>query len=162
MKTQMTKSKVLAICLLILTAASPAALADTKCKSIFAIEEDVFLTDGCTSPIGYCVGGTFRGNHGLRGTTFYRALSLEPIPNDSLGRLVAPGLLTFTTDDGAFTIDDVSVFDVARGAFAGVGRIVEGTGRYAGASGEIFTTGRVKADGVSFITYVTGDICLPQ
>jgi len=51
------------------------------------------------------------------------------------------------------------VFDVARGTFAGVGRITTGTGRFAGATGDVFTTGRVSADGLSFTTDMTAEIC---
>jgi hypothetical protein len=140
--------------------AAPAS-ADPQCKPIIAVQRDVLVTDDCPSPIGFCAGGTITGNHGLRGTSFFSAVNFDPIPSDALGRLVVPGQSTFTTDDGVLTISDVSVFDVARGVFAGVGRIVQGTGRFAGATGEIFTTGRVSADGTSFVTDTTGTICLP-
>jgi hypothetical protein len=46
----------------------------------------------------------------------------------------------------------VSVFDVERGTFAGVGRIVDGTGKFAGATGDVFTYGHVSEDGSSFTT----------
>ena len=46
----------------------------------------------------------------------------------------------------------MSVFDVERGTFAGVGRIVDGTGKFAGATGDVFTYGHVSEDGSSFTT----------
>ena len=161
MKTQITKSKVLTMCLLILMAA-PAAFASSQCKTFVAEQHDKLTTDGCTSPIGFCAGGTFKGNHGFRGNTFSSALSFDPILSDPLGRLVVPGVSTYTTDDGTLTISDVSVFDTTRGTFAGVGRITEGTGRFAGATGDIFTTGHVSPDGLSFTTDMTGEICFPN
>jgi hypothetical protein len=161
MKTQITKSKVLTICLLIVMAA-PAAFAGPQCKTIFAVQHDRLVTEGCTSPIGFCAGGTFKGTQVFRGNFFFSALSFDPIPSDPLGRLVVPGVSTYTTDDGALTISDVSVFDTTRGTFAGVGRITEGTGSFAGATGDIFTTGRVSPDVLSFTTEMTGEICVPN
>lgn len=144
---------------LLMAIAAQGALANPQCKTIFAVQHDKLTTEGCTSPVGFCAGGTFTGNHGFNGNFFFSALSFDPIPSDPLGRLVVPGVSIYTTDDGKLTISDVSVFDVERGIFAGVGRITEGTGRFAGATGEIFTTGRVSADGQSFTTDMTGDIC---
>ena len=160
MKTRLTTTIMLATCLTLLTAA-PAALADAQCKPVIAVERDALVTQGCPSPIGFCAGGTVCGNHGLRGTSFYSAASFDPILSDPLGRLVVPGILTYTTDDGVLTINDVSVFDVAHGTFAGSGRITGGTGRFAGATGDILTTGRMGSDGLSFTTDVTGQICFP-
>ena len=137
-----------------------AVQADPQCKPIQAVQRDVLITQNCPSPVGFCAGGTITGNHGLRGTTFFSAVNFDPIPSDALGRLVVPGESTFTTDDGVLTISDVSAFDVALGTFAGVGRIINGTGSYAGATGTIFTTGRVGTNG-SFVTDTTGEICLP-
>jgi hypothetical protein len=161
MKPQVIKSKVVAMCLLIMIAA-PVALANTRCRTIVAVQHDRLTTDGCTSPIGFCAEGTFRGSHGFRGNFFFSAISFDPVVSDSVGRLAVPGVSTYTTDDGRLTISDVSVFDTTRGTFAGVGRITEGTGRFAGATGDIFTTGRVSADGLSFTTLMTGEVCTPN
>ncbi len=158
MKPQITKSKVVAMFLLIMIAA-PAAYANSQCRTIVAVQHDRLTTDGCTSPIGFCAAGTFRGNHGFRGNFFFSALSFDPIVSDALGRLVVPGVSTYTTDDGRLTISDVSVFDTPRGTFAGVGRITEGTGRFAGATGDVFTTGNVSSDGLSFTTLMTAEVC---
>jgi hypothetical protein len=158
MKTHLTKSKIFTIGLLLVMAAHAAA-AKPQCKTIVAVQEDTLVTEGCTSPIGFCAAGTFRGNHGFRGDFFFSALSFDPIVSDALGRLVVPGVSTYTTDDGGLTISDVSVFDVQRGMFAGVGRITSGTGRFAGATGDIFTTGRVSPDGLNFTTDFMGNIC---
>ena len=152
------KSRILTLCLLIF-AATPTAFANPQCKSFFAVQRDQLTTDGCTSPIGFCAAGTFNGNHGFQGTFFFNALSFDPILSDTLGRLAVPGTSIYTTSDGVLTISDVSVFDVARGTFAGVGRITTGTGRFAGAPGDVFTTGRVSADGQSFTTDMTAEIC---
>jgi hypothetical protein len=169
MKIQTMRSKVLAFCLLF-AMMTPVAFAhrgsktegtESGCISIFATEQSALITNGCNSPVGFCAGGTFNGNHGFKGTSFFSAISFEAIPNDALGRQVVPGVSTYTTDEGAITISDVSVFDAARGTFSGIGRIVQGTGRFAGATGDIFTSGRLLPDG-SFINELRGDICLPK
>jgi hypothetical protein len=136
--------------------------ADDACKIITGTQEDVLVTDECTSPVGFCARGTFQGNHGFRGTTAFSALAFDPIPNDPLGRLAVPGTSTYTTRDGQITVSDVSVFDVERGTFAGIGRIVEGTGSLAGATGDVFTYGHVSADGSSFTTTFVIELCLPK
>jgi hypothetical protein len=150
----------LAVCCSGAISRSAVATAEPSCKPIVAVQRDVLLAENCPSPVAFCAGGTITGNHGLRGTTFFSALSFDPIAGDPVGRLVVPGISTFTTDDGVLTISDVSAFDVPRGTFAGVGRIVAGTGRFAGATGDIFTTGRVGADGTTFVTDTTGEICV--
>jgi hypothetical protein len=161
MKNQNTRSRLFAMFLLVVMSA-PAALAGSHCKTFFAEQSDRLVTEGCTSPIGFCAGGTFRGNRGFRGNSFFSALSFDPILSDTLGRLVVPGISTYTTDDGVLTISDVSVFDTPRGTFAGIGRITTGTGRFSGATGDVFTTGHVSPDGLSFTTDVTAEICFPN
>ena len=68
---------------------------------------------------------------------------------------------SLTTCPGTLKISDVSVFDSGRGTFAGIGFITGGTGRFAGATGDVFTTGRTP-DGLSFTTDMTATICFPQ
>jgi hypothetical protein len=161
MKTQLTKSRIITLGLL-LVMTSQAAFASSRCRTFVAVQHDRLITEGCTSPIGFCAAGTFRGNHGFRGNFFFSALSFDPIASDPLARLVVPGISTYTTDDGLLKVSDVSVFDTPRGTFAGVGRITEGTGRFAGATGDVFTAGNVSADGQSFTTLMTAEICFPD
>ena len=144
------------------SAAQPAAT-DQNCLVITGTQRDVLVTTGCTSPIGFCAGGTFQGNHGFRGTTAFSASAFVPIPGDAFGRLTVPGQSTYQTrSDGRIVVSDVSVFDTARGTFAGVGRIVEGTGKFTGATGDVFTYGHVSADGQSFTTTFVIELCLPK
>jgi hypothetical protein len=169
MRTLNTRSKVVAISLLIAMVAS-AAFANQSvktessrsgCISLFIREQSRLITEGCNSPVGFCAGGAFKGNHGFKGTSFFSAISFDPIQNDPQGRQVVPGVSTYTSDDGSITISDVSVFDTARGTFSGIGRIVQGTGRFAGATGDVFTAGRALPDG-SFTNELNGEICLPN
>jgi hypothetical protein len=143
-------------------AAAPLAAADDDCTVITGTQEDALVAAGCTSPVGFCARGTFKGNHGFRGISAFSATAFDPIPNDPLGRLAVPGESTYTTREGRITVSDVSAFDVQRGTFAGVGRIVGGTGPFAGATGDVFTYGHVSADGNSFTTTFVIELCLPK
>lgn len=154
----------IALCLVaalpFVSAARPRA-ADEDCKVITGTQKQVLVTDGCTSPVGFCAVGPFKGDHGFRGTTSFSARAFDPIPDDPLGRQAVPGVSTYTTRDGdRITVDDVSVLDPVRGTFAGIGRIVGGTGRFAGATGDVFTYGHSLEDG-SFTTTFVIELCLP-
>ena len=130
-------------------------------KTITGTREDALSTDGCTSPVGFCTRGTFKGSGGFKGVSTFSALAFDPIPSDPLGRLAVPGVSTYTTRDGGLTVSDVSVFDVAGGTLAGVGRIVEGTGEFAGATGDVFTSSYVSDDGTSFRTTFVIELSFP-
>ena len=168
MTTRMTRG--LAAVALLMTMAVPAAAADDSdkrdgrpaCTTFFTTEEWELVTTGCASPVGFCAEGAFKGNRGFRGTVLFSALSFDPIVSDALGRLVVPGESTYTTANGAFTVSDVSVFDVAAGTFSGIGRITGGTGRFAGATGNVFTAGHALPDGVSFDNETTAEVCVPR
>ena len=135
---------------------------DQRCIVITGTQEDALVTEGCTSPIGFCAAGTFKGNFGFQGAFFFSALAFDPVPNDPQGRLAVSGVSTYTTGDGRITVSDVSAFDTVRGTFAGIGNIVEATGKFAGATGEVFTYGHVLEDGASFITTFVIELCLPK
>src|SRR5262245_10591877 len=150
------------------TAAGPGAA--QHCQTINAVDDSVLVPPGpgCPSPIGFCAASErVQGNHGFRGTFFFQALAFEAIANDPAGRLVVSGISTFTTPDGTVTISDVSVFDPAQpqgtgtGTFSGIGRIRSGTGRFAGATGDVFTAGRTREDGTAFTTQTTLEVCFP-
>lgn len=149
----------LGVAFLFAASAPPAA---AQCQTINATDDSVLLPAGpdCPSPVGFCASSDrVQGNHGFRGTFFFQALAFDPIPSDPLGRLAVSGISTFTLPDGTITISDVSAFDVQAGTFAGVGRITTGTGRFAGATGDVFTAGRTDASGTAFTTETRLEIC---
>ena len=141
-------------------ALAPPAAAE-ECKDLKGTQRDSLYSDGCTSPVGFCARGTFKGNHGFEGQSAFSARAFDPIPDDPLGRLAVPGTSSYTTVEGTILVDDVSAFDVERGTYAGIGRIVDGTAVYEGATGDVFTYGHVGADGSSFTTKFVIELCLP-
>ena len=152
----------------LVAASTPTAAA--QCQTINAVDDSVLVAPGpaCPSPVGFCaVSDRVQGNHGFSGTFFFAALAFEPIASDPAGRLVVSGISMFTTRDGTITISDVSVFDPAppqgtgTGTFSGIGRISSGTGRFAGATGDVFTAGRTREGGTAFTTNTTLEICFP-
>ena len=154
----------------LLSATAPQPAAAPQCQTINAEDDSVLVPPGpnCGSPVGFCAASDrVRGNHGFSGTFFFQALAFEAIASDPAGRLVASGISTFTTPDGTVTISDVSVFDptppqgTGTGTFSGIGRISSGTGRFAGATGDVFTAGRTREGGTAFTTNTTLEICFP-
>ena len=67
------------------------AIAAPGCKVMTGTQDESLVSDLCTSPVGFCTRGTFKGKHGFQGTTSFSALAFNPIPNDPLGRLAVPG-----------------------------------------------------------------------
>jgi hypothetical protein len=153
----------------LLSAAVPVPAAPS-CQTIVAVDDSVLIPPGpdCSSPVGFCAASArVQGSHNFRGTFFFQALAFEPIASDPAGRLTVSGISTFTTPDGTLTISDVSVFDPSppqgsgTGTFSGIGRITGGTGRFAGATGDVFTAGRTREGGTAFTTNTTLEICFP-
>jgi hypothetical protein len=139
------------------------ASADGRCHRI---DDDAGLqstatTDGCTSPVGLCTAGTFKGDHLLRGTTSFVADGLAPaagMPAVEAGTTLSySGLLTITTHRGTLTTRDTGIFDTAAGLFASRDIVVGGTGIFAGATGHIFFHGTGTT---SFDSAAAGEICL--
>jgi hypothetical protein len=118
-------------------------------------------TDGCTSPVGLCTAGVFKGDHLLRGTTSFVADGIAPaagMPAVEAGTTLSySGLLTITTRHGTLTTRDTGIFDTAAGLFASRDVVVGGTGVFAGATGHLFFQGTGTT---SFDSVAAGEICL--
>lgn len=138
-----------------------------RCKSFHAHVIDSKTTEGCTSPIGACSAGTVDGNRGLSGTIY------STIDSAALGPATAPEpnktvsfsqLTVFTLAKGTLTaretgISSVSAIEPSRRFFSGYGEITGGTGKYEGASGHLFFSGKKIGD-YTITDVMIGELCL--
>ena len=146
--------------LLPVVAAGP-ALADS-CKKIHATIVDVQVTEGCTSPNKFCAEGTVLGNHGLNGTTYFVMDGAVRGPATAPGSIATSGVLVYTTDTGTLTVRESGLSGLSesgQGYFTAFQAVLEGTGRYAGATGHLWVLGEVT--GGVFESEVSGVLCLP-
>ncbi|MDC5698931.1 hypothetical protein OO014_16890 [Intrasporangium calvum] len=114
----------------------------------------------CSSPVGICVTGTFKG--GIDGTLVFTATSLTPtVDTATTGVVLATGDNTIAAKDGTITTKDAIVLQTTgQGMFAEIDTIVGGTGSYAGATGAITATGVFDGVNPGQGRY-SGEICLP-
>ncbi len=144
--------------LLITVAGAPsihpsASAAGVHCKQIHAYIETAFTSPNTTE-------GVITGDGWLKGATNYTVSAMIPGPEDNT--FSYSGRLTITTKNhGTLTMEDVGVFEfLPNGPFAEYDNVVEGTGRYAGASGLLFIHGTVTPAGNGFTGDVSGELCL--
>lgn len=140
--------------------ASPGEL----CIPVHATINALFVTDGCSSPVGLCTAGQISGGGMLNGNTRFTALGIAPAagitgiePDTTLSY---HGVLELTTQHGTLIISDIGVFDQVVGVYSEVDRITEGSGRFENARGTLFIYGNAFTDGSGFDGEVRGRICL--
>jgi len=139
-----------------------------ECKSVHAQIVSAPTQVNCASPVSLCTAGTIDGNQGLSGTTYFTADStaVGPVtaPNPS-ATIAYSGILQITTTKGTLTARDTGIFDTSighstSGLFSSFDDILGGTGKYAGAGGNLFIGGR-SINGQFVTTVITGELCLP-
>ncbi len=72
------------------------------------------------------------------------------------------GAVVFTTKRGTLTVSISGTFNVATGAFAATGAVTGGTGRFAGATGNLSLVGVEDLTTGGFTETVTGTLCLTE
>jgi len=135
-----------------------------RCHQVRAKEHAVRVTEGCTSPVGFCVEGVISGGGWINGKTNATISGLAPsvgLPGiEPETTLSAAGDRTIVTSHGTLNLRFTAVFDTARGEFSELLRVTNGTGKFIGATGTLYLTGRLSADGISIEGDVTGEVCL--
>jgi hypothetical protein len=131
--------------------------AEPECKPIHADLVEMPATTGCDAGESSCFLGTVDGNRGLRGTTHFKGDASGTAPSTSPGSLPYSGPFQYRLEGGTITMRETGV--TVPGVVAAHQRIVEGTGDYAGATGDFFVNG-YRANGI-ITTQVTGMLCLP-
>jgi hypothetical protein len=128
-----------------------------ECKSIHADLVELRVTEGCNAGEPSCFLGVVDGNHGLRGTTHFRADGfLGSIPT-SPGSTPYSGPFEYRLGTGTLLMRETGV--TVPGVVTAHHRIVEGTGEFAGATGDFFVSG--TREGTLITTNITGTLCLP-
>lgn len=148
-------------CLMVLLAcAMPMAHATDRdsCKKIHADLVEVSATEGCKPGHASCFLGEVEGNQGLHGVTYFRGDSAGTPASGSPDSLPYSGPFEYLLESGSLSMRETGV--VLPGVVTAHQRIVEGTGRYAGATGYFFVSG--LRDGGTITTQVTGEICYPD
>lgn len=135
-------------------AIAPTAFADNKCKDIHADMTEVRVTTGCDPGEPSCFLGEVDGNHGFRGTAHFRADSVGTPASGSPNWTPYSGPFRYELRDGTLLMREAGI--VGEGQVLAHHSVVSGTGRYEGATGNLFVFGTT---GAAVVTEVTGTIC---
>ena len=128
-----------------------------ECKAVHADLVEMSVTTGCDAGEASCFLGVVDGNHGLRGTTHFKADSVGTAAPTSPGSLPYSGPFEYRLAGGTITMRETGV--TVPGVVTAHHRIVGATGEFAGATGDFFVSG-TRANGV-ITTAITGTLCLP-
>ena len=152
--------------LLLIGALAPVAGADESrnCKAIHASMIESRVTVGCKPEHAFCFLGEVTGNHGLRGTTYFKGDSSGSRPPTSPNFVPYSGVFEYHTPSGSLIMRETGVTNTApegveRGAVTAFQLITDATGELAGATGYLFVSGFNR--GGTIETTVSGEICLP-
>ena len=137
-----------------------------QCKAIHADLIELRATTGCNPGLSSCFLGEVSGNHGLRGTTHFRADSGAAGPATGLAGFVSySGPFQYRTAGGTLDMREVGVSNTGTGApqsgaVTAYQQVLGGSGEYAGATGHLFVSGRNVAGVIE--TVVFGELCFAQ
>jgi hypothetical protein len=127
---------------------------NSNCKHVKGKEVDVYPGSGNAAF------GTITNGGILNGTTehvFTSGASATPDPTT----VSFTGDFTLTTNDGQLKTSNVYLYDFATGLTAYLQRINSNTstGRFAGATGMLFGSGKSPDGGITVLAEITGEIC---
>jgi hypothetical protein len=135
------------------------ARARSGCKAVHAEMVETRSTTECRPGHSTCFVGQVDGNHGLRGTTYFRADSVGTAPPASPNFTPYAGVFEYSTSRGVISTRETGVSSGAEGVVTAFQRITSGTGEFTGLSGFFFVHGTVGGGRV--VTSVSGEICEP-
>jgi len=136
----------------------------SQCKAVHADMVEDASTTGCKPSHPSCFLGNVDGNHGLRGTTYFRADAGAAGPSTSPGFISYSGEFEYTTAFGTLTMRETGVVNQTQGnpesgAVTAYQKIVGASGEFTGATGHFFVSGFNIDQHV--VTKLTGQICIP-
>jgi hypothetical protein len=127
---------------------------------------DGALVLGCAeSPGQVCAAGRIRSGplRGLTETVYYGSADSAGMPNVEPATTISySGIQVIHTEQGDLHASAVGIADMARHVFTEISRITGGTGRFTGATGNLFVSGTLAPDGIGFQSKVSGEICLQR
>lgn len=138
--------------------------AGPQCKAVHAdLVEDRSTTE-CRPGHAVCFVGEVDGNHGLRGTTYFRGEASVALPPASPGWRGYTGFFEYVTNRGIITMRESGVTNPTTGNPGSGGvtafqQIVGATGEFEGVTGYFFVSGFNIDNHVE--TKVTGQLCFP-
>lgn len=135
-----------------------------NCKAIHAVMIEQRVTVGCKPGHSFCFIGEVAGNHGLRGTTYFKSDGTGSRPTTSPDFIPYSGPFEYHTERGTLIMRETGVSNTTQGnpesgAVTAFQKIVEATGELAGATGYFFVSGFSRSGRVE--TSVMGELCLP-
>jgi hypothetical protein len=137
----------------------------SNCKTIHADLVEDRSTTACKPGHPVCFLGNVDGNHGLRGTTYFRSDSAAAGPSTGLAGFISySGQFEYTTDQGTLITRETGVTNTSTGqpqsgAVTAYQQILSATGELTGATGYFFVSGFSHSGHV--VTSVTGNVCFP-
>lgn len=131
----------------------------SSCKPVHAQMVERRSTTECRPGHSTCFLGEVDGNHGLRGTTYFRADSVGTAPPASPTFTPYAGAFEYETSRGVITTRETGVSSGAEGHVTAFQRITAGTGEFSGVTGFFDVHGTVG--GGQVVTTVSGEICEP-
>jgi hypothetical protein len=145
-------------------AAAQEETSGSKCQAVHADLVENRVTVGCKPEHPACFLGEVDGNHGLRGTTYFRADSSAPGPSTSPGFIIYSGQFEYTTDRGMLIMRETGVSNQTQGnpesgAVTAFQKVIDATGDLSGVTGHFFVSGFSRSGHVE--TQITGELCLP-
>jgi len=139
--------------------------APSTCKQVHADLVEVRSTDACKPGHAVCFLGEVDGNHGLRGTTYFRGEQGALFPPSAPTFRSYVGTFEYTTATGTLTMREMGLTEPPdpnnpeSGVVNAFQRIVAGTGEFTGATGYLFVSGFNRNQRI--LTTVHGEICTP-
>ena len=130
-----------------------------NCKTIRGDLFEIAATVGCNPGLASCFLGAVHGNHGFNGITHFHADSGAAGPATSPGFVSYGGAFEYRTAQGTIYARETGVTDP--GVVTAYQKIVDGTGKYRGATGHFFVSGFKTGSGAdtTVTTDLIGEIC---
>jgi hypothetical protein len=139
--------------------------APQSCKAVHADLVEVRSTVGCKPEHTFCFLGEVDGNHGLRGTTYFKGEESAFFPPSAPTFRSYTGWFEYVTEHGTLTMREMGLSEPpnispeSSGVVNAYQTIVAATGEFAGATGYLFVSGFNRNQRI--VTTVRGQICTP-